>query len=306
MRLWPHQAQAIEVCAAAHALTRSRVLVQFPTAAGKSEVAIRVALLFLVRAFARVLLVVPTAQILDQFVNRLARCTPHRIHVEMGSKHAPAGARLVVASQNSLWDRLHLYDPATLCLFDECHHANLDAPENLRIASAFHHIVGLSATPWSRGCEVLLADAAHVTLPLGEAQQRGVVAPLVVDDWCAPRGPHGLVFCATNAEAAALASAHPGSSWVGVNSGEVSSRVAAWRKGAVSVLYANRMLGEGFDEPRCSEVWLAVESESDIRYLQMAGRALRSVPGKVARLHCRTPAIRERLMRALERAGIAP
>lgn len=306
MTPWAHQAEAVEVCAAAHRLRRSRVLVQFPTASGKTEVAIRVGLGYISRAFGRVVFVVPTAQILEQFVARLAACTTQRIHVDKAERRAPAGARLVVASQNSLWERLPRYDAATLCIYDECHHANLDADQNLRIAEAFDHVVGLSATPWSRGCGALFADAARVVLPLTVAQQRGIVAPLVVDDWCPPEGPFGLVFCATNAEAAAHAAAHPGSSWVGVNSGGVAARVAAWRRGQHPVLYANRMLGEGFDEPRCSRVWVAVESESDIRYVQMAGRALRARPGKLARVHCRTPAIRVRLARALAHADIDP
>jgi hypothetical protein len=61
------------------------------------------------------------------------------------------------------------------------------------------------------------------------------------------------------------------------------------------------MLGEGFDEPRCLAVWIAVESESDIRYVQMAGRALRQLPGKVAKLFCESGTIRRRLSRALAR-----
>lgn len=306
MKLWAHQARAVEVCAAAHARPRSRVLLQFPTASGKTELAIRVGLAYLGRPFGRVLYVVPTAQILEQFVARLAQSTTHRIWVEKAGRHAPAGARLVVASQNSLWDRLPLYDPETLCIYDECHHANLDAEKNLRIAESFNHVVGLSATPWSRGCGTLFAGAASIVLPLNTAQEFGVVAPLVVEDWTEPQGPHGLVFCGTNAEAAARSAAHPGSTWVGVDSGQVQARVEAWRRGAAPVLYANRMLGEGFDEPRCARVWIAVESESDIRLVQMAGRALRFQPGKVARLHCLTPAIKERLERALGRANIAP
>lgn len=306
MKLWAHQLQAVEVCGSAHARPRSRVLLQFPTASGKTELAIRVGLAYLGRPFARVLFVVPTAQILEQFVSRLAQRTAHRISIEKADRRAPSGARLVVASQNSLWDRLPLYDPATLCIYDECHHANLDAEHNLRIAESFNHVVGLSATPWSRGCDTLFADAAKIVLPLTTAQHLGVVAPLAIEPWTEPHGPHGLVFCGTNAEAAARSAAQPGSAWVGVNSGRVEARVEAWRRGAVPVLFANRMLGEGFDEPRCDRVWVAVESESDIRLVQMAGRSLRARAGKVARIHCLTPAISERMRRALARADIAP
>ncbi len=303
MKLWPHQEEAIKVCAEAHRRARSRVLVQYPTAAGKTAVAIRVALLYLQRPFARVLIVVPTAPILHQFVQRLAACTRHRIHIEKAQQRAAVGARLVVASQNSLWDRLGAYDRQTLCLYDECHHANLDAAENLKIAESFAHVVGLSATPWSRGCVRLFADAARVVLPLATAQAQGFVAPLSIADWRTPEGPHGIVFCSTNAEAEGLAAAHPGATWIGVNSGQVEARIAAWRAGKHPVIYANRMLGEGFDEPRVPGVWITAESDSDIRYMQMAGRALRALPGKRAHLYPRTPEIAARLRRALERAG---
>ena len=68
-----------------------------------------------------------------------------------------------------------LYSRDTLLIYDECHHGNLDAPENLRLARSFRHILGLSATPWSRGCLDLFADSARVTLPLFVAE-RGLVA----------------------------------------------------------------------------------------------------------------------------------
>lgn len=294
------------MCLEAHSRQTSRVLVQFPTGAGKTEVAVRVALRWLARPFARVLIVVPTAPILSQFVQRLADCTRLRIEVEKAERRAPPGARLVVASQNSLWDRLPQYDRDTLCIYDECHHANLDASENLRIASTFRHVVGLSATPWSRGCATLFADAARAVFPLHRAQTEGIVAPLRVEDWRPPEGPHGIVFCGSNREAEQLAGELPGATWIGVNSGQVEARIAAWRAGRHPVIVANRMLGEGFDEPRVSSVWIACESDSEIRYVQMAGRALRALPGKVARLHCRTPGIKVRLLSALERAGFDP
>lgn len=304
MKLWPHQRQAVQTCLEALQRPRSYVLVQFPTGSGKSEVAITVALEWLRQAFSRVLLVVPTRQILEQFVARLAASTRERIFIEQAGQVAPYGARLVVASQNSLWERLERYNRETLCIFDECHHANLEAPENLRIASSFAHVIGLSASPWSQGCEALFSDAARVTFTLSEAQACGFVAPLEIEPWCEPTGPHGLVFCGTNADAEDGARLLPGASWVGVNSGEVEQRVASWRAGRHPVLFVNRMLSEGFDEKQCARVWLDVESDSDIRYVQMAGRALRVVPGKVARLHCRTRSIERRLLRALQRAGL--
>jgi superfamily II DNA or RNA helicase len=306
VNLWPPQAEAIRVCTEAHAKPSSRVLVQLPTGTGKTIAAQHIALNYIRRPFGRALLVVPTAQILEQFVARLGGATRHPVHVDKAGRHAPVGARLVVASQNTLWQRLGQYDPETLCIFDECHHANFDAGENLRIANAFRHVVGLSASPWSRGCDQLFADAAHVVLGLSEAQALGLVAPLRIEPWKEPAGPHAIVFVGTNEDAEEQAAAHAGATWVGVNSGDVEARVAGWRAGRYPIIFANRMLSEGFDEPRCSAVWIDVESSSDIRYVQMAGRALRALPGKVAHIYCRRPTIQRRLQRALGRAGLTP
>ncbi len=308
MKLWPHQQEAISVCAEMHRRARSRVLQQAPPGTGKTEIAARVALAFLKsRPFGRALLAVPTEPILDQFCGRLSWMTSIPVAIEKAEKHAPRGARLIVGSVNSLWSRLHGYDRDTLLIFDEVHHANLDAVENLRVTECFNHVLGLSASPWSRGCEALFRDGAHLILGLDEAQRQGLSPPFELHGWTEePHGPFSLVFCSSNAECEARAAAHPGSSWVGVNSGQVPERIAAWKAGRIEVLYANRMLMEGFDEPRCDRVWITVESESDIRYVQIAGRALRQRPGKTAHLYCLTSSIRSRLSHALRRCDAAP
>lgn len=302
MRLWPHQEEAIRICAEQHQRPRSRVLQQAPPGTGKTEIAVRAALSFLqVRPFGRALIAVPTAPILDQFAQRVSWSTRERFAVEKAERHAPRSARLVLASQASLWGRLDKYARDTLLIFDEAHHANFDAPENLRLVESFDHVLGLSASPWSVGCTALFAGGLHLVLGLEDAQRQGLSPPYELHGWTEPRGPFGLVFCASNAECEARAAAHSGSSWVGINSGEVPERIAAWKAGKLGVLYANRMLCEGFDEPRCCAVWITVESESEIRYVQMAGRALRQAPGKVARLYCESAVIRSRLGEALAR-----
>jgi len=307
MKLWRHQVEAIEVCAAAHQGERSRVLVQFPTGTGKSEVAIQVALQWLAaHAFGRVLIVVPTSPILQQFRRRLAQVTRTPIAIDQAELHAPRSARLVLASQNSLWDRLPQYRRDVLVIYDECHHSNLDADENLRIATSFDHVVGMTASPWSRGCLALFGGAARVRLGLDEAQARGILARHELRPWAPPQGPHGIVFCASNSECAELSRAHPGSTWVGVNSGQVPERIAAWKAGRHGVIYANRMLLEGFDEPRCGNVWIARSTESDIMYVQMVGRCLRFAVGKVARIYYQSEEIRAGLERALDRARVGP
>ncbi len=305
MKLRPYQLEALQRCREAHQRAAgSRVLIQFPTGTGKTEVAAQAAVGWVLsRPYGRAVVAVPSAPILAQFYRRLVQLTRLPVEVEKATARASSSARIVVASQASLWGRLGRYDRETLLLYDECHHSNLDAPRNLRVASSFRHVVGFSATPWTLGCEKLFAKSERVSLALTEAQRLGLVAPLEIQPWREPRGPWGLVFCEDNASCARRAAALPGSSWVGVDSGEVTARIAAWRAGAVPVLFANRMLVEGFDEPRCAEVWLAKETDSDILYAQMAGRALRPRAGKAARVYCETAGIAAGLRAALARCG---
>ncbi len=311
--LWAHQARGITVCQKAHRRPRSKVLIQFPAGAGKSEVAAQLALQHLQEEpFGRVLIIAPSEPILLQFYDRLAFCAPCPVHIEKAERWAPVTARLVLASQNSIWDRLHRYPEDVLTIYDECHHANLDATENLRVARGFHHVVGLSATPWSTGCEELFGQptvflSLREALKLRDAQGRGVLAPYELLPWTEPKGPHGLVFCASNEECRRWCYADPGGTWITYDLGaEVRSRVAAWRAGRHPVLYANLIPREGLDSPECGAVWIAKPSESDILRVQMVGRALRWQPGKVAKVYCLTEEIREGVAAALDRCNEAP
>lgn len=307
MALWPHQSRALEVCTEAHRAERSRVLVQLPPGTGKTEIAVHAGFSWLrARPFGRVLHCVSSLPVLKQFHARLAELTTQPVHVEQAERQALRNARLVVATQQTIWNRLEKYADSTLLIFDECHHGNLDAPENLGLVERFAHVVGLSATPWSRGCTRLFAGYSSSFLSMSAAISAQFCAPYELADWTEPRGPLGLVFCGSNAECARRAAAHPGSSWVGIDSGSVPERIAAWKAGRIGVLYANRMLLEGFDEPRCSAVWISRDSDSDIAYVQMAGRAMRYRPGKVARVYCESSSIRAGVAAALARADRAP
>lgn len=307
MHLWPHQTEALErFDALVERGQPFRLLGQYPCGTGKTEVAARMAVRWASsRAFGRAVVCVPSAAVLAQFYRRLASLTRLPIGIERAEAHAPSRSRVIVATQNSLWSRLGRYERDTLLLYDECHHGNLDAPANLRLVRSFAHVVGLSATPWSQGCQELFGRGARLGLPLRLAQAAGLVAPHAVLPWEEPRGPWGLVFCATNDECARRAARQPSASWIGVNSGQVEARIRAWRAGKLAVLYVNRMLLEGFDEPRCDAVWLAKQTDSDIQYVQMAGRAMRARPGKVARLYCETPELQAGLAEALARCNQA-
>lgn len=303
MHLWPHQTEALAQIAQSLSASTSRFLVQLPPGTGKTEIAIHAALNWVKAApFRRALIAAPTTPILQQHHHRLAALTRLLIGVEKATVRASPRAKIVLASQATLWSRVGEYPSDTLFLLDECHHANHDAPENLRLVKRFAHVVGLSATPWSAGCRALFERAGSYVLPLPSAQERRLVAPIEICPWEPPRGPWGLVFCASNQDSAARAADHPGSAWIGVElpPRTIDQHVRAWKAGRVPVLYANRMLLEGFDEPRCANVWIDKPCDSPIMLAQMAGRVLRYQEGKVARVYCRTlpdMALLVRLMR---------
>ena len=123
--------------------------------------------------FRRALISVPTAPILANFYRRLVNLTRLPVAIERAHQIDVLKSRLVVGSQPTLWSRLAKFGDETLCVLDECHHANIDAPENLRIIERFRHVVGLSATPWSNGCETLFSPADTFSMTLTDAQRGG-------------------------------------------------------------------------------------------------------------------------------------
>lgn len=307
MDLWPHQSEALALCRSSQLAPTSRVLVQLPPGTGKTEVGAQRAVEWVKsEPYRRALIAVPTAPILQQYHRRLVELTALPVSIEKARLFARETSKIVLASQATLWSRLGRYSPDTLFVIDECHHSNYDAPENLRLIQRFHHVMGLSASPWSNGCHELFSKSGYYHFPLRSAQAAGFVCEYEVKAWEPPRGPWGLVFCATNRECAERSAAHPGSAWIGIDVpyASIQERLRAWRGQRVPVLYANRMLLEGFDEPRCAGVWIARPSESPILIVQMAGRALRSLPGKRAQVYCTSAEVAECVRTCLGRLNL--
>ncbi len=287
MNLWPHQLEAIEVCARSFGTrSRSRTLVQFPTGTGKTEVAVRVAVEYVMSGpFRRCLIAVSSEAVLRQFYKRLCASTTLPVGLDQAEVHARSTAKIVVGSRNSLWGRLGKYPADTLLIDDECHHSNYEARENLRIVQRFAHVVGLSATPWTEGCLKVFGGGEKVFLSLSAAVKQGLVCPFEIRPWTEPHGPLGLVYCDSNAEAELRCCSVSGSTWIAINSGAVAQRIAAWLRGSYQVLFANRMLTEGFDCPRLEQVWIDKSTDSQLLLVQCVGRALRAQPGKRASIY---------------------
>lgn len=308
VNLWPHQRDAIETCVASYRRRpRSRTLIQFPTGTGKTEVAVQIAIDYVCSGpYRRCLIAVSSAAVLQQFYKRLCASTRLPVAIDKAQVHASATAKIIVGTRNSLWGRLEKYPPETLLLDDECHHSNYEAQENLRIVERFQHVVGLSATPWTEGCLRVFGGGAKVFLSLTAAIREGLICPYEILPWVSPSGPLGLVYCDSNREAERRSSQTPQSTWIGINSGSVPQRVAEWMRGQHQVLFANRMLTEGFDCPRLSRVWLDKSTDSQLLLVQCAGRALRVQPGKQASIFCGSEDTAELLREALARCDRPP
>ena len=308
MNLWPHQQEAIEVCSRSFRRgSRSRTLVQFPTGTGKTEVAVRVAVDYVMAApFQRCLIAVSSESVLRQFYKRLCASTTLQVGLDQAAAHARTTAKIIVGSRNSLWGRLAKYPADTLLIDDECHHSNYGAQENLRIVQRFDHVVGLSATPWTEGCLKVFGGGEKVFLSLSAAVRQGLACPFEIRPWIEPCGPLGLVYCGSNGEAEQSSRSVPGATWIGVNSGSVAQRIAGWQRGAYPVLFANRMLTEGFDCPQLERVWIDKSTDSELLLVQCAGRALRVRPGKKACVYFRTEETGALIRAALLRCDSPP
>ena len=308
MKLWTHQREAIEVATAEfQRRTRSRTMVQFPTGTGKTEVAVQIALAYVLSGpFRRVLIAVSSGAILQQFYKRLCAATTIPVGLDKAELHATSSAKIIVGSRNSLWSRLAKFPADTLLIDDECHHSNYEACENLRIVERFHHVIGLSATPWTEGCLKVFGGGAKAFLSLSSAVRLGLTCPYDILPWTEPAGPLGLVYCQSNQEAQRQSSVLPGSTWIGVNSGSVAQRITDWMQGRHQVLFANRMLTEGFDCPGVCRVWINKSTDSELLLVQCAGRALRVRPGKRAAIHCATQETADQLLAALLRCDRPP
>ena len=119
----------------------------------------------------------------------------------------------------------------------------------------FARVVGLSASPWSQGCSELFGQSDSISCPYAEAQKAHLAARYEIKPWSPERGPWALVFCSTNNECES--EAPPGLALVDrCECSCCSCRNVSepGKDGALDVLYVNRMLLEGFDEKRCSNV----------------------------------------------------
>lgn len=282
---------------------RRRVLVQAPTAWGKSQLAAAL----LTRAAAkgrRGLFVAHLSEICLDLAGRL-RADGVPVELRLGGAAAgELGAPLCVASIQTLHARgEEALPPAALVFWDEAHRtaAPTYRPIQNHYADAVH--VGLSATPEREDGAAL--DFYEVLIPgpqPGQLVDLGILPPVAVfapaehlegalardpvEAW--PANEPGILFAgsvvhsrdiAAGLRARGLRAAH-----VDGDTPDRGELVAQFNSSALDVLTCYRLFVEGVNAPRASVVALASSFSSAGAYLQAIGRGRRRHAGKARTL----------------------
>ena len=298
--LRPYQQQAIENARREFASGARAVVIVAPTGAGKSVIFGSIAAQHVARG-GRVLVVAHRRELVKQAAGHLAKHGVLTRTIVGGHALGPVDASATVAAIQSLtskqWrDRL---PPATLVIWDECHHIKAPSFMSVQQAHASAKHVGLTATPERADRSPLgdVFDRMVVVATVAELTAGGYLVPCEV--WAPPASKtqlaadaaeayleHGenkraIIFCAnvTHAKetADALRAASVAAEYV---DGTMATRdrdaaLARFASGETQVITNCSLISEGFDVPACKCVVIARGCDSVAMYLQAVGRALR-------------------------------
>jgi superfamily II DNA or RNA helicase len=267
------QARGWQSAAMEWALSQSgHRLIQAPPGTGKSFVGYAVAARWLAASAAhRVFWATPSVALCEQAQATAWRHVSTPAFLCRAMIRAPAGARFVVTTHQSAIRYLATARQTDLLIFDEAHHANQHALGNYATCARHTQCLGLSASPWSIGCEV--AFPQRWAYPLTQALADGVLVPPRIHEG-SPRDsvPYTLQFVDSVREARMAAQRGGAISFV---QADPIHALAPWLTGRVHDLYVCGRLGEGYDVPPCARVVIHRETKSPIWIYQAIGRALR-------------------------------
>jgi len=320
--LRPHQIRLIEQLEQEIA-DRRHVVAQMATGGGKTIVAADIARRKL-ESSRRVLFIVPALELIDQTVLKfIAEGIPiGDIGVIQADHELTNWSRPVqIASVQTLIRRNLPF--ADLVIIDECHRVFEKITE--RLAGAWKHIpvIGLSATPWTRGLgkhfEKLiigattqeLIDAGYLSKfrvfapaspdltdvrtlagdyhegDLGEAMNKNALVADVIDTWLARgKGRPTIVFAVDRVHAKHLQQKFIDTGAVAeyidcyTEKDERKSIADRFRKGEVEVVCNVGVLTTGIDWTNISCIVLARPTKSEMLFVQMVGRGLRTAADK--------------------------
>ena len=273
-----------------------------PTGSGKSYVALCIAREWLLQG-GHVTILAPSEEVIRQ-LQLLAILLGLCPVIEKAELHASPFARCVIGSYNTMWRRADQYrKPRSLLLLDECHHVNLDAPANLRIAGLFTHAIGFSATPWSEGCVELFGNE-HYLYSLTQSIEDQICCKFSIQPWIDPTpGKYQIIYCSGLDEIKQMCARIAPSDYAVYQEHDPRATISRFRYGALGTIVVNRMLTEGFDQPEVKRVWISRDTTSEIFALQMLGRTLRPYLGRCAEIFVRSERTHKTLQTAIQRAG---
>jgi len=301
MQLRAYQANALAF-ALDHLAMGKRAVIQLPTGTGKSLVLLSIAARA-VRQQKRVYLVTPTVEAMTQ-LQRLSLFIGLRVNCDRGTDKAPRLASCVLTTYATAWRRFRKRTvPDALLLLDECHHVNYMAPVNVEVMQSFPQAVGVSATPWSRGCLTFFDGNRH-TYGLSESIAAGHNAPYRVEPWQAPQTvDRPIIYVDNDSDISQFCQSLRSSDYAIYQRRNARVIIQRYRYEMIKAIVVRRMLTEAFDHPHCKAVYIARKTRSRIAVMQMAGRALRPHKGKTASLFAINPETECLLKDALRKAG---
>lgn len=247
-------------------------LIQAPPGAGKSYVGYAIAECWLASSDVhRVFWAAPSIALCEQAQATAWSWVGLPAFLSRAAVRAPQGARFVVTTHQSAIRYLHAARPTDLLIFDEAHHANQHALANYATCDRHTQCLGLSASPWSPGCE--RAFPQRWVYPLTQALAEGVLVPPQIAEGSPPDSvPHTLHFVDSVNAARTAARSRGALSFVAT---DPLAKLEPWLSGQIHDLYVCGRLGEGYDVPRCARVVIHRQSQSPIWVYQAIGRALR-------------------------------
>lgn len=308
MKLREYQQRAIAELRRAYASGKRSPCLVLPTGAGKTVVASAIIRGAIERGN-RVLFLAHRTELITQSVNKLSAAGVHDVRViqaasDLGNPTAP----VTIASIPTLtrWrDRL---PPASLVVFDECHHVVARTWKSLADRYASSLLLGMTATPQRADGSPLgdVFDALVVGSTVAELVALGHLVPCRV--WSPPEmldagklavsplqayqqhaeGQRAVVFCGTveRAEAVAAEMTNGGVPTAVVHGAlgaeKREKRLAALLTGELRCIANVHVLTEGWDMPEVAVCILERKPQHVGTYLQMVGRILRPAEGKTS------------------------
>lgn len=300
----PLQAAAIDELRARVRAGARRIVTVAPTGFGKTVVIGAIVAGHLSGSpDTRVLVVVHRRELVRQTVAKLRAAGVDNVDVLQAGSEVQTGARVVVASVQTLVARGDR-PPATLVIWDECHHCPAASFREVYGAYSTALHLGFTASPARADGKAIgdMYETMVVGASVGQLTALGLLVPsevlclgeptrdLALDPVAAYQrhtpGRPAVVFATSVAHARALV---PQFETIGVRAacidGEMSAddrdaALARFAAGEVDALCNVFCLVEGWDAPRAEVCILARCPEHVAGYLQMVGRVLRTAPGK--------------------------